>query len=537
MPHTHSFAPVPGQGHQPPTPIAALPDQRILVLDFGSQYTMLIARRIRELKVYCEIWPYTRSLADIVAFAPAGIVLSGGPASVYDPDAPQPPDVFGLDVPILGICYGMQVMAQHLGGLVAPGKTREYGSAHIQIEHGGGKLLHALGHDPQQVWMSHGDCVACVPEGFDVLARSADGITAAMGNDQRRCYGLQFHPEVAHTRQGVAILQHFVHDICGCPPNWTMAGFVEGAVARIRAQVGEGHVLCGLSGGVDSSVTAALLREAIGDRLTCVFVDNGLLRKGEADDVRRIFGEGMGLPLVTAEAGERFLSALAGIVDPEQKRKRIGGLFIDIFDETARNSGRQFDFLAQGTLYPDVIESVSHKGPSATIKSHHNVGGLPERMRMSLCEPLRELFKDEVRVLGRELGLPSSLVDRQPFPGPGVAVRILGEVTAEAVRLVQEADAIVREEIDNWPGHTELWQYFAVLLPVKSVGVMGDQRTYEATAVVRAVTSVDGMTADWADLPRVLLARISGRIINEVRGINRVVYDISSKPPSTIEWE
>ena len=539
-PPTHTYAPVPREGPQElPTPAEALGSQhRILVLDFGSQYTMLIARRIRELKVYCEIWPCTRSVPEIMAFSPSGIVLSGGPSSVYDPDAPPSPEVFDLGVPVLGICYGMQAMARQLGGLVAPGETREYGPARLRLEHGGSRLFGDFELlEKVDVWMSHGDAVACVPEGFDVFARSEGGIAAVIGHVGKRLYGLQFHPEVAHTPRGMDILGRFVLDLCECPPTWTMAGFVGAEIARLRAQIGDGRVLCGLSGGVDSSVTAALLREAIGDRLTCVFVDNGLLRQGEADDVRRIFGDGLGLPLITADAGERFLDALAGVTDPEQKRKIIGRLFIETFEETALGSGHQYEFLAQGTLYPDVIESVSHKGPSATIKSHHNVGGLPERMRMKLVEPLRELFKDEVRVLGRELGLPSSLVDRQPFPGPGLAVRILGEVTAERVRLVAAADAIVREEVMAWPGHTALWQYFAVLLPVRSVGVMGDQRTYEATCVVRAVTSVDGMTADWADLPRAVLQRVSSRIINEVRGINRVAYDVSSKPPATIEWE
>lgn len=517
-------------------PTDTLHQQRILILDFGSQYTMLIARRIRELKVYCEIWPCTKPLAEIAAWQPQGIVLSGGPSSVYDTDAPQSPEVWTLGVPVLGICYGMQAMAFGLQGKVAPGHTREYGPAQI-TQDGTDPLFASLDPaEPQGVWMSHGDSVAQMPEGFHAIARSDEGLLAAMANPQRRLWGLQFHPEVVHTKRGMVILRNFVVDLCGCEPTWTMAGFVESAVKAIRDQVGDAHVLCGLSGGVDSSVTAALLHKAIGDRLTCVFVDNGLLRKGEADDVRKIFGEGMGLPLHVAECKDQFLSALAGVEDPELKRKIIGRTFIEVFDAVSHSAGN-FDFLAQGTLYPDVIESVSFKGPSVTIKSHHNVGGLPERMRMKLVEPLRELFKDEVRVLGRELGLPPSLVDRQPFPGPGLAVRILGDITAEKVRLVQEADAIVRQEIDQWEGRKDLWQYFAVLLPVRSVGVMGDQRTYEATAVLRAVTSVDGMTADWADLPRWLLARISTRVINEVRGINRFVYDISSKPPATIEWE
>ncbi|MBM4343580.1 MAG: glutamine-hydrolyzing GMP synthase [Deltaproteobacteria bacterium] len=510
--------------------------QRILILDFGSQTTMLIARRVRELQVYCEIWPCTRSAADIAAWRPCGVVLSGGPASVYDPDAPACPDVWSLGVPVLGICYGMQVMAQRLGGRVGPGLTREFGHALLQVHPTGDTLLGGL--DPESpVWMSHGDHVATLPPGFQALAHSTDGALAAMGDAARGYYGVQFHPEVVHTRQGALILAHFVHQLCGCRGDWTMAGFVQTATAALRAQIGDRQVLCALSGGVDSSVTAALLQRAVGQQLQCVFVDNGLLRQGEAEAVQRILGEGLGVDLHTAHAQDRFLAALAGVEEPERKRKIIGGLFIEVFEATLRELERPCDLLAQGTLYPDVIESVSFRGPSATIKSHHNVGGLPDRLRMELVEPLRELFKDEVRQLGRELGLPSALVDRQPFPGPGLAVRIVGAVTPERVRLLQAADAIVRQEIDAWPGRAGLWQYFAVLLPVQSVGVMGDARTYEATCAVRAVTSQDGMTADWADLPRAVLGRISTRIINEVRGINRVVYDISSKPPATIEWE
>jgi GMP synthase (glutamine-hydrolysing) len=510
--------------------------RRILILDFGSQYTMLIARRIRELACYCEIWPCTTPLSDIAAWQPAGIVLSGGPASVYDSDAPPLPDVFSLGVPLLGICYGMQAMAQRLGGRVEAGHTREYGRAALVPERDSGQLL-AEWSESDVAWMSHGDHVSVLPPGFAVQARSASGLLAAMGDEVRRFYALQFHPEVEHSSGGRAILRRFVRDVCGCHGDWTMAAFADEAVARLRAQVGDGHVLCALSGGVDSSVTAALLHRALGPRLHCVFVDNGLLRHGERQQVEHIFADGLGLKLQTVDASAVFLRALAGVEDPEHKRKIIGRTFIEVFDRAVHELGGHFDFLAQGTLYPDVIESVSFKGPSATIKSHHNVGGLPETMKLRLVEPLRELFKDEVRVLGRQLGLPPSLVDRQPFPGPGLAVRILGEVTAARVTVLQKADAIVRHEFEAWDGHRALWQYFAVLLPVRSVGVMGDQRTYEATCAIRAVTSTDGMTADWADVPRAVLQQTSTRIINEVRGINRVVYDISSKPPATIEWE
>ena len=509
---------------------------RILILDFGSQTTMLIARRIRELHVYCEIWPCTHPVDAMQQWQPSGIVLSGGPASVYDVDAPPCPDVFSLGVPVLGICYGMQAMARQLGGAVAAGTTREFGHAQLRLTPEQSPFLHGIDADAP-VWMSHGDHVTQLPPGFVALAHSRNGALAAMGHAQKHLYGVQFHPEVVHTRCGLQMLERFVRTICACPPQWTMASFVQTAVAAIRAQVGARHVLCALSGGVDSSVTAALLQRAIGPQLHCVFVDNGLLRQGEAADVERILGAGLGIELHTAKAGDRFLAALAGISEPEAKRKIIGGLFIDVFEAALIELGRPCDFLAQGTLYPDVIESHSFRGPSATIKSHHNVGGLPARLRMQLVEPLRELFKDEVRALGRELGLPASLVQRQPFPGPGLAVRVVGEVTPQRVSLLQAADAIVRQEIEAWAGHVDLWQYFAALLPVQSVGVMGDARTYESTCAVRAVTSTDGMTADWADIPRAVLARISGRIINEVRGINRVVYDISSKPPATIEWE
>jgi GMP synthase (glutamine-hydrolysing) len=510
---------------------------RILVLDFGSQYTMLIARRVREQYVYCEICPFDRGIEEIKAFEPDGIILSGGPASVHEEGSYRPdPGVFELGVPVLGICYGLQVMIAMLGGAVIPGRIREFGPAHIRIDHSVGPLNVFEAGSVQPVWMSHGDRIDRLPEGFEVLATTLDDVPAA--DSDRRLYGLQFHPEVVHTPRGGDIIAAFVHDICGCAAEWTMKAFIDIEVERIRQQVGEtGRVLCGLSGGVDSSVVAAIVHRAIGDRLACVFVDNGLLRKGEAEEVERIFGKELGFPLQCIDASDRFVSELRGITDPEAKRKVIGRVFIEVFDETAQASGLQFDFLAQGTLYPDVIESVSHRGPSVTIKSHHNVGGLPENMRMQLVEPLRELFKDEVRELGLELGLPDHVVYRQPFPGPGMGVRVLGDIDEEALDLVREADAVVRQEIEAWPRYRELWQYFAVLLPVRSVGVMGDQRTYESTCAVRVVTSVDGMTADWVTLPRDLLTRISARIINEVAGINRVVYDITSKPPGTIEWE
>ncbi len=522
--------------------------QTIIVLDFGSQYTQLIARRLRELSVYSEIWPPDTSADKIRSRAPVGVILSGGPKSVSDDGAPRcDPAVFDMGTPVLGICYGMQLMAHTLGGRVAPAPQREFGHATVTIRvpvaaggvgragPSGPAVLFTDIPDEIRVWASHGDFVAAAPAGFDVVATSANAPVAAMANADRGLYALLFHPEVAHTERGLDILRNFAYGICGCTGDWTMASFVEEATAKIRAQVGAGRVVCALSGGVDSTVAALIIHRAVGDKLTCIFVDNGVLRLDEAAQIRKRY-ERLKLPLVFVDASSLFLDRLAGVVDPERKRKIIGGTFIDVFDAEAAKLG-QVDFLAQGTLYPDVIESVAIVGQSSLIKSHHNVGGLPERMRMKLVEPLRELFKDEVREVGRKLGLEEEFVVRQPFPGPGLAVRILGEVTPDRLNLLRRADAVVTEEVRREGWYTRLWQSFAVLLPVQSVGVMGDERTYEYTVAIRAVESRDGMTADWARLPHDLLARISSRIVNEVRGINRVVYDISSKPPSTIEWE
>jgi GMP synthase (glutamine-hydrolysing) len=508
----------------------------IAVLDFGSQYTQLIARRIREQRVYSEIIRHDLPAAELAARKPAGLVLSGGPSSVFEPGAPTcDPGLFALGVPVLGICYGMQLTARVLGGTVRPGQAREYGATRIRV-HDPAALFRDLPPD-LDVWMSHGDQVERLPEGFLALASTPTCPVAAMGDRSRRLYGLQFHPEVVHTPRGAEILKRFVLDICACKPDWEMARFIEQTTAAVRERVGEDHVICGLSGGVDSSVVALLLHRAIGRKLHCIFVDNGLLRAGEADQVRQTFAGTFGLDLRVAESGKLFLDALQGVDEPEKKRKIIGKVFVDVFAAEARRLPR-VKYLAQGTLYPDVIESLSPRGgPSATIKTHHNVGGLPPDLQFELIEPLRELFKDEVRLVGRELGLPEAIVSRQPFPGPGLAVRILGAVTPEAVALLQQADLRVQEEIARYEGRAEIWQSFAVLLPVRSVGVMGDFRTYENVVALRAVTSQDGMTADWARLPADLLARISNRIINEVRGVNRVVYDISSKPPATIEWE
>jgi GMP synthase (glutamine-hydrolysing) len=511
--------------------------QTILVLDFGSQYTQLIARRLRELSVYSEVWAPDTPIEKIRARNPAGIILSGGPKSVSEPGAPKcDAQVYALGTPVLGICYGMQLMADALGGRVAPAPQREFGHAVVKVaSRASPAALFTDVPDEIRVWASHGDFVADAPDGFAVVATSANAPVAAMANPERQLYALLFHPEVVHTERGLEILRNFAFGVCGCTGDWTMASFVEEATARIRARVGGGRVVCALSGGVDSTVAALILHRAVGDQVTCIFVDNGVLRLNEASQVRKRF-ERLRLPLVFVDASQMFLDRLAGVIDPEQKRKIIGATFIDVFEAEAARLG-QVDFLAQGTLYPDVIESVAIVGQSAVIKSHHNVGGLPQRMRMTLVEPLRELFKDEVRVVGRQLGLDEELVVRQPFPGPGLAVRILGEVTPARLALLRRADAIVAEEVRRAGWYERLWQSFAVLLPVQSVGVMGDERTYEYTAAIRAVESKDGMTADWARLPHDLLARISSRIVNEVKGINRVVYDISSKPPSTIEWE
>jgi GMP synthase (glutamine-hydrolysing) len=511
--------------------------QTIIVLDCGSQYTQLIARRLRELSVYSEVWPPDTSAEKIAALSPVGVILSGGPKSVSDAGAPRcDPAIFATGTPVLGICYGMQLMADTLGGTVAPAPQREFGHARVTVT--GTGASHALFTDVPadiRVWASHGDFVASAPSGFSVVATSANAPIAAMADPSRSLYAILFHPEVVHTEHGLEILRNFAYGVCGCTGDWTMASFVEEATTRIRARAGQGRVVCALSGGVDSTVAALIIHRAIGDKLTCIFVDNGVLRLDEAAQIRKRY-ERLHLPLVFADASALFMARLVGVTDPERKRKIIGGTFIDVFETEAAKLGA-VDFLAQGTLYPDVIESISIVGQASLIKSHHNVGGLPDRMRMALIEPLRELFKDEVRAVGRKLGLDEEFVVRQPFPGPGLAVRILGEVTPERLRLLRRADAVVVEEVrrDGW--YTKLWQSFAVLLPVKSVGVMGDERTYEYTVAIRAVESRDGMTADWARLPHDLLARISSRIVNEVKGINRVVYDISSKPPSTIEWE
>jgi GMP synthase (glutamine-hydrolysing) len=508
--------------------------QTIVVLDFGSQFTQLIARRLRELSVYSEILPFDTPLADIEKRNPVGIILSGGPKSVSEEGAPRcDRAVLETGAPVLGICYGMQLMTDLLGGTVAPAPQREFGLATVRIEKDA--PLFATVPSELRVWASHGDFVAAAPSGFRVTATSANAPVAAMAAPDRQLYALLFHPEVAHTDRGVDILRNFAYDVCGCRGDWTMASFVDETIGRVRAQVGDGRVVCGLSGGVDSTVAAVLIHRSIGERLTCIFVDNGVMRLDEAAQIKQRF-ERLQLPLVFVDASRLFLDRLAGVADPEQKRKIIGATFIDVFEEEATKLG-SFGFLAQGTLYPDVIESVSVIGPSHVIKSHHNVGGLPARMRFKLVEPLRLLFKDEVREVGKELGLDDEFVWRQPFPGPGLAVRVLGEVTESRLNLVRRADAIVSEEVKAAGWYRRLWQSFAVLLPVQSVGVMGDARTYEYTIAIRAVESRDGMTADWARLPHELLATISSRIVNEVKGINRVVLDISSKPPSTIEWE
>jgi GMP synthase (glutamine-hydrolysing) len=512
---------------------------RVLILDFGSQLTQLIARRVRESGVYCEIWPYSSDAGRIAAFAPKAIILSGGPASVHHGESPRAPEiVFTLGCPLLGICYGFHTMCAQLGGAVQPSDHREFGRAVVEVT-GACALFQGDWQVGERavVWMSHGDRVTSLPPGFRAVGVSEATPFAAVADDTRRFYGVLFHPEVVHTPHGAQLIRHFTHGVAGCRGDWTMAGFRATEIARIRAQVGAGRVMCGLSGGVDSSVAAVLIHEAVGDQLTCIFVDHGMLRQGEAEQVVATFRDRFNIHLVHRDASEMFLAALEGVTDPEAKRKTIGKLFIDVFEEEAQRLGGA-DYLAQGTLYPDVIESVSFTGgPSVTIKSHHNVGGLPERMRMRLVEPLRELFKDEVRVLGRELGLPADLVGRHPFPGPGLAIRIPGAITRPDLDLLRRADAIFLEEIRSAGLYDAIWQAFAVLLPVRSVGVMGDGRTYDKACALRAVTSTDGMTADIYPFNMAFLTRIANRIVNEVRGINRVTYDITSKPPGTIEWE
>ena len=511
--------------------------EEIIILDFGGQYTQLIARRVREAGVYCEILPFNEPLEEIRSRAPNGLILSGGPASVYSAGAPHPEArlLANPPFPVLGICYGLQLIAWGLGGEVEASTRREYGYARLSVTDPSSVLFAGLPEE-MDVWMSHGDHVTSLPDGFRMTARTPDAVNA-FENPERGIFGVQFHPEVAHTPFGKQVLRNFLFNVCGCRGDWTPTAVIDAQVRRIRQQIGEeGHAICGLSGGVDSSVAAALVHRAIGHRQTCVFVNNGLLREGEFESTQILLKQQLELNIHAPDATQLFLTQLHGIVDPEEKRKRIGAAFIKVFEEEAQRIGK-VDFLVQGTLYPDVIESLSVRGPSAVIKSHHNVGGLPEQMKLRLIEPLRELFKDEVRLIGAELGVPEEILNRHPFPGPGLAVRILGEVTEERLTLLRAADRIFDEELRLAGLYHSVWQAFAVLLPISTVGVMGDERTYERVIALRAVTSVDGMTADWARLPQEVLARISGRIVSEVKGVNRVVYDISSKPPSTIEWE
>ena len=513
--------------------------QSIVVLDFGAQYSQLIARRIREQNVFSVVLPCTASLDEIKSYSPAGIVLSGGPCSVYDTDAPPADErVLHLRLPVLGICYGLQFMVYKLGGKVRAADKREYGHAQVELLNGRSPLFKGL-QSPLPVWMSHGDEALELPPGFELVGKTANAV-AAIQNPPEKYYAVQFHPEVHHTPQGTEILRNFVFDVCGVKPNWTPQSFIDETIAGVRQAVGKGRVICGLSGGVDSSVAAVLVHRAVGDQLTCIFVNNGVLRKNEFINVQKNLRGKLGLNIDAVDASERFLSKLAGVTDPEKKRKLIGNEFIAVFEEEAHRIEQaqgKVEWLVQGTLYPDVIESRSVRGPSQTIKTHHNVGGLPEKMKLKLIEPLKDLFKDEVRKIGRDLGMPEEILQRQPFPGPGLAVRILGEVTPERVALLQNADDIVVSEIKRAGLYTKIWQSFAVLLPVMSVGVMGDMRTYAYTCAIRAVHSEDGMTADWVPLPHEVLQTISSRIVNEVKGINRVVYDVTSKPPGTIEWE